>query len=62
MSTHQIKVRVDAGRIQNNDVPIQIGNAEKIKLAVGWEPQIPLKQSLSDLLNDWRQKIKTKVE
>lgn len=62
MSPRQIKVNIDAGRIQSNDVPIQIGNAEKIKLATGWSPQIPLKQSLSDLLNDWRQKIKTKAE
>jgi GDP-4-dehydro-6-deoxy-D-mannose reductase len=62
MSTCQIKVRVDVGRIQNNDVPIQIGNAEKIRLAVGWEPQIPLRQSLTDLLNDWRQRAKTEVE
>jgi GDP-4-dehydro-6-deoxy-D-mannose reductase len=62
MSSQQIKVNVHAGRIQNNDVPIQIGNAEKIKQATGWSPQIPLKQSLSDLLNDWRQKIKAKVE
>jgi GDP-4-dehydro-6-deoxy-D-mannose reductase len=62
MSTRQIKVRVDAGRIQSNDVPIQIGSAEKFRLAVGWEPQIPLRQSLTDLLNDWRQKVKTEVE
>jgi GDP-4-dehydro-6-deoxy-D-mannose reductase len=62
MSSQSIKVKVDAGRIQNNDVPIQIGNAEKIKSAIGWHPQIPLKQSLSDLLNDWRQKVKTEVE
>jgi GDP-4-dehydro-6-deoxy-D-mannose reductase len=62
MSSQPIKVKVDAGRIQNHDVPIQIGNAEKINLATGWHPQISLKQSLSDLLNDWRQRIKTEVE
>jgi len=62
MSTCQIKVRVDAEQIQNNDVPIQIGNAEKIRLAASWIPQIPLSQSLTDLLNDWRQKVKTEVE
>lgn len=62
LSSRQIKVKVDAGRIQNNDVPIQIGNAEKIELDTGWHQQIPLKQSLSDLLNDWRQRVKTEVE
>ena len=62
MSPQQFKFRVDAGRIQNHDVPIQIGNAEKIRLATGWQPQIPLKQSLSDLLNDWRQRVKTQAK
>jgi GDP-4-dehydro-6-deoxy-D-mannose reductase len=62
MSSQPIKVKVEAGRIQNNDVPIQIGNAEKIKSDTGWHPEIPLTQSLSDLLNDWRQRIKTEVE
>jgi GDP-4-dehydro-6-deoxy-D-mannose reductase len=62
MSTCRIKVRRDAERIQSNDVPIQIGSAEKIKLAASWEPRIPLRQSLTDLLNDWRQKVKTEVE
>jgi len=62
MSTQQIKVKVDAGRIQNDDVPIQIGNAKKIKLATGWSPQISLRQSLLDLLNDWREKVKAEAE
>jgi GDP-4-dehydro-6-deoxy-D-mannose reductase len=62
MSPQQIKVRIDAERIQNHDVPIQIGNSEKIRLATGWRPQISLKQSLSDLLNDWRQKVRAEAE
>jgi GDP-4-dehydro-6-deoxy-D-mannose reductase len=62
MSPRQIKVRAAAARIQSNDVPIQIGNAEKIRLAAGWTPQIPLSQSLADLLNDWRRKVKIEAE
>jgi GDP-4-dehydro-6-deoxy-D-mannose reductase len=58
MSTCRIEAKIDTERIQSNDLPIQIGNAEKIKQATGWSPQIPLEQSLADLLNDWRQKIK----
>jgi hypothetical protein len=38
------------------------GNAEKNKTATGWHPQIPLNQSSSDLLNDWRQRVKTEAE
>lgn len=62
MSACRINARIDAERIQVNDLPIQIGDAEKLRQATGWSPQISLKQSLTDLLNDWRQKIKTEKQ
>jgi GDP-4-dehydro-6-deoxy-D-mannose reductase len=57
ISPRQFKVRVDPGHLQKNDVPIQVGNGRKLNQATGWKPQISLKQSLSDLLDYWRQKI-----
>jgi GDP-4-dehydro-6-deoxy-D-mannose reductase len=57
MSPRQFKVRVDAGHLQKNDVPIQVGNGRKLNQATGWRPQISLKQSLSDLLDYWRQRV-----
>ncbi|MBI5839971.1 MAG: GDP-mannose 4,6-dehydratase [Chloroflexi bacterium] len=62
MSPRQFKVRVDAGRLQKSDVPIQVGNARKLNQVTGWRPQISLKQSLSDLLEYWRQRIKSGLE
>ncbi len=62
MSPHQFKVRIDAERVQKNDVPIQVGNSRKLNQVAGWRPQISLKQSLSDLLNDWRQRVKSELE
>ncbi len=62
MSAHPIKARVDAARIQKNDVPIQVGSADKIKNVTGWRPEISLKQSLADLLNDWRQRVKEETK
>jgi GDP-4-dehydro-6-deoxy-D-mannose reductase len=62
LSSRQFEVRVDPDRVQKNDVPVQIGNAEKLRSATGWQPQISLKQSLSDLLNDWRQRVKSELE
>jgi GDP-4-dehydro-6-deoxy-D-mannose reductase len=61
-SPRQFKVRVDAAKIQKNDIPIQIGDARKLNQLTGWQPQIPLKQSLSDLLEYWRQKVKLELE
>lgn len=58
----QAEVRVEAvldpAKVQKNDVPIQIGNAKKLKDATRWSPRISLKKSLVDLLNDWRERVK----
>ena len=62
MSSHQFEVRVDADHIQKNDVPVQVGSAHKLNQITGWRPQISLRESLSDLLNDWRHRVKSEVE
>jgi GDP-4-dehydro-6-deoxy-D-mannose reductase len=62
MSPRQFEVRMDAGKVQKNDVPIQVGDARKLNRISGWRPQIKLRQSLSDLLNDWRQRVKSELE
>jgi GDP-4-dehydro-6-deoxy-D-mannose reductase len=57
-SQRQLSVRVDAARVQKNDVPVQVGSFQKLRKVTGWNPRISLKQSLSDLLDDWRERIK----
>jgi len=62
MSSQRIETWIDAARVHKHDVPIQIGNFQKIKKITGWTPKITLKQSLADLLNDWRQRVKSELE
>jgi len=52
-----IEAVLDSARVQKQDVPVQIGSAKKIRQLTGWKPEIGIKQSLTDLLNDWREKI-----
>lgn len=61
-SQKQLSARVDAEKIQTNDIPIQVGSYQKIKKVCGWNPKISLKESLTDLLNDWRERVKSNVE
>lgn len=61
MSSRSLVHRVNVERVQKNDVPVQVGSARKIQSAMGWQPKISLDQSLADLLNDWRQRIKSGV-
>lgn len=47
----------DPSRLQQNDVPVQVGSAERLRRQTGWQVEIPVEQSLADLLEDWRQKV-----
>jgi GDP-4-dehydro-6-deoxy-D-mannose reductase len=49
-----VGIRVDASRFRPNDLPIVEGNPTRIREELGWTPEIPLQQTLEDLLNYWR--------
>lgn len=52
-----VEAILDPLRVQRQDVPVQVGSAKKIRQLTGWKPEIDIRQSLVDLLNDWREKI-----
>jgi GDP-D-mannose dehydratase len=53
-----IGVREDPARLRPSDVPVLIGDAAKIRQALGWEPRIPFEQTLRDLLEYWRDRLR----
>lgn len=59
MSSRRIQVEVDPQRLRPSDVLRLRGNCSKLKQETGWEPKIPFKKTLEDLLNDWRDKVQT---
>lgn len=52
-----IEVRTDAARFRPGDVPALRGSPDKIAHTLGWRPQIPLEQTLTDLLDYWRRRL-----
>lgn len=52
----EVKTRPDLLRI--TDIPILVGNREKIFRATGWEPEIPFTKTLADLLTWWERMLK----
>jgi len=42
------------------DIQVQIGDTQKITNLTGWKPQIPIKDTLRDLLDYWKQKVEDK--
>lgn len=57
LSKVNVKVEVDKSRLRPSDVPILFPDCTKFRERTGWEPKIPFKQSLEDLLNYWRERV-----
>jgi GDP-4-dehydro-6-deoxy-D-mannose reductase len=45
---------IDEARVRSHDVAEVRGSAAKLREATGWQPQIPLEQTISDALAHWR--------
>ena len=56
-SSQKIEVQVDSSKLRKADIPLLLGNNQKIKEETSWTPEIPLKQSLHDLLEYWRKRV-----
>jgi GDP-4-dehydro-6-deoxy-D-mannose reductase len=52
-----IAIEEDPERMRPSDVPELRCDFGKFHKATGWEPTIPIQQTLEDLLNDWRKKL-----
>jgi GDP-4-dehydro-6-deoxy-D-mannose reductase len=50
----EFEVRRDPARMQAVDVAAQIGDATELARDTGWRPEIPLAQTLADIVEDWR--------
>jgi GDP-4-dehydro-6-deoxy-D-mannose reductase len=52
-----IEIREDPARMRPVDVPIVCGDVSKLQEATGWEPTIPLEQTLADALEAAREAV-----
>ena len=49
-----MRFETDPELLRPVDVPVLRGDHPRLTGATGWEPEIPLDQTLTDLLDDWR--------
>jgi GDP-4-dehydro-6-deoxy-D-mannose reductase len=56
-----IEVRIDPDRFRAVEIPVLVGSYRRLHDQTGWEPQIPIDQSLRDVLDEWRQHVGTPV-
>jgi GDP-mannose 4,6-dehydratase len=55
-----IKVEIDPERLRPIDADLQIPDTSKFKNHTGWQPEIKFEQTMTDLLNYWRNRVKNK--
>lgn len=55
----KIQVETDPNRYREAEVPELIADASKFKKLTGWQPQIPLADTVSRVLNYWRIKVES---
>jgi GDP-4-dehydro-6-deoxy-D-mannose reductase len=57
LSGVEVQVETDSGRLRPSDVPLLEGDAGRLHRATGWEPKIPFRQTMEDLLIYWRERL-----
>jgi len=62
MTAAKIDVRRDPGRMRKSDNPVLVGNGAKIAEHTGWKPEIPLHETLENLLDYWRERVENEIQ
>lgn len=55
----ELRFETDPELLRPVEVPVLRGSHDRLTDATGWEPEIPISQTLTDLLEDWRQRVAT---
>jgi GDP-4-dehydro-6-deoxy-D-mannose reductase len=58
LSTTSITLEPDPARMRPVDVPVIACDAGRFRARTGWQPEKTLEQTLHEVLNDWRQRVK----
>ena len=53
---HKFEIEVDPKLLRPTDEKIIIGNVDKLKKDTGWMQKIPMEQTITDMLDYWRNK------
>ena len=54
----RIRAALDPDRVRPIDADLQVPDTRKFTAYTGWRPEIPYEQTLEDLLNYWRARVK----
>jgi GDP-4-dehydro-6-deoxy-D-mannose reductase len=59
MSTARVEVRQDPARMRPSDIPTLVCDPTRFHARTGWRPVIPLERTLRDILDYWREQVRS---
>jgi GDP-4-dehydro-6-deoxy-D-mannose reductase len=59
MARQPMELKFDPALERPIDVPVLLGDYSRLRAATGWEPEIALEQTLADLLDDVRERVRS---
>lgn len=51
-------MEVDPAKLRPVEVPVIRADISKLQADTGWQPEIPLEQTIAETLDDWKNKLK----
>lgn len=57
LSGADIEIEVDPKRLRGSEISVAAGDNKAAFEALGWKPEIKLRQTLADVLEDWKAKV-----
>lgn len=61
LAERPIELVTDPSLLRPVDLPVLRGDASKLRGATGWEPTIPIEQTVADLLDDMRRRVRSEA-
>jgi GDP-4-dehydro-6-deoxy-D-mannose reductase len=61
LASVRVEVKVDAARLRPADVPALVGDPGRLREATGWAPKRSLDSTLADLLEEWRDRVRSRA-
>jgi GDP-4-dehydro-6-deoxy-D-mannose reductase len=60
-SATRVEVQVNPALMRPIDIPVVVCDPRRIQAQTGWEPRIPLRQTLHDILVYWRETVRREL-
>ncbi|MDO5041780.1 MAG: GDP-mannose 4,6-dehydratase, partial [Peptoniphilus sp.] len=57
---HKFQLQIDPNLFRTTDEKIIVGDVSKLKAATGWKQTVPMEETIKDMLEYWRRRVREK--